>query len=171
MLSPIILDFLLCLTWCPRNSPELGFGIRYPSRDTQREFFRWMFIFSYLLQGALFSAVLVSVSADKTRWVVNVGFDIVLIIIFTIYFHSVHNQNVRTQTFKRFAFVFFSWFLLWIQLTMVYNCVLIFHIPSDIPYSFWYFIFDITFFPFVFSFIAFPFDPLPIPMWCDEFSS
>ena len=144
--------------WYPRNSPELGFGFRYPSRDTQRECFRWMFIFSYLLQGALFSAVLVSVSADKTRWVVNVGFDIVLIIIFTIYFHSVHNQNVRTQTFKRFAFVFFLWFLLWIHLTMVDNCPLIFHI-------------HITFFPIFFSCIAFPLEPLPIPMWFDEFYS
>ena len=88
---------LLHPTQTLRNSRELGFGVRYPTRDTQRQLFRWAFILSYLLQGALFSAVLVSVSPDKTKWVVNVGFDIAIMAIFAIYFNTVHNQNVRTK--------------------------------------------------------------------------
>ena len=77
-----------------RNSRELGLGIRYPTRDTQKQLFRWLFIVSYLLQGALFSAVLANVTSDAEKWVVNVGFDLVLVSVFAIYFNNVHNQNV-----------------------------------------------------------------------------
>jgi hypothetical protein len=79
-----------------RNSPELGFGVRYPCRDTQRQIFRWLYVISYLLQGALFSAALVNLSPDKTKWVVNVFSDIVLVLIFVIYCGRVHVQSVST---------------------------------------------------------------------------
>ena len=79
-----------------RNSPELGFGVRYPCRDTQRQIFRWLFVVSYLLQGALFSAALVNLSPDKTKWVVNVLSDVVLVLIFVIYCGRVHVQSVST---------------------------------------------------------------------------
>lgn len=87
--------FLIPLS-CDRNSPELGFGVRYPCRDTQRQIFRWLFVISYLLQGALFSAALVQLSPDKTRWVVNVFSDIVLVLIFLIYCSKAHVQSVST---------------------------------------------------------------------------
>ena len=80
-----------------RNSRELGLGLRYPTRDTQKQLFRWLFMIAYLIQGSLFSAVLVNVTDDSKKWVINVGFDFVLIFIFGVYFNNVHNQNVSTM--------------------------------------------------------------------------
>ena len=82
-----------------RNSRELGLGLRYPTRDTQKQLFRWLFMIAYLIQGSLFSAVLVNVTDDSKKWVINVGFDFVLIFIFVVYFNNVHNQNVRATSY------------------------------------------------------------------------
>jgi hypothetical protein len=35
------------------NSPNLVLGFRLPSRDFQRQVFRWLFVVTYLLQGIL----------------------------------------------------------------------------------------------------------------------
>ena len=77
-----------------RNSPDIGFGLRYPSRNTQRRIYGWLFIITYLLQGALFSATLVRLSKDSTKWVVNLLFDLAIVSYFGAYCNSFHVQSV-----------------------------------------------------------------------------
>ena len=87
------------LSFIFRNSRELGFGFRYPSRESQRQIYRWLFILTYLLQGALFSGALVRQSPESGKWTGNVGTDLLLVLFFSIYCNTVHVQSVRTSYF------------------------------------------------------------------------
>ena len=49
---------------------------------------------TYLLQGALFSATLVKLSKDSTKWVVNLLFDLAIVSYFGAYCNSFHVQSV-----------------------------------------------------------------------------
>ena len=79
-----------------RNSRTIFMGLKYPQRYTQLELCRWSFVGSYLLVASLLSAVLILSSTDKERWVANLGFDIILCILFLVYCKNTNNHEVCT---------------------------------------------------------------------------
>lgn len=80
------------------NSRDLGFGFIKPSRSTQIIIIRWIFVTFYLLQGGLLSAILIKVSngSNNNVWVANVVSDILLMIIFIVYFKNVYRQSAHS---------------------------------------------------------------------------
>lgn len=82
------------MTFENRNSRELGFGVRYPSRDRQLELCRYGFIAFYILVGALLSGILINVSPNPNVWIGNIVVDVILCVIFYFYCQNVHIQEV-----------------------------------------------------------------------------
>ncbi len=68
--------------------------LQFPNRATQVDICRWVFVVSYLLIGCLMSLILIQVSPDRQRWVANIGFDILLSVVFVIYCKNVHVKAV-----------------------------------------------------------------------------
>ena len=73
------------------------FGIKLPSRKTQLEMYRWSFIISYCLLGAMFSAFLIKVTTSSLQWMANVGSDILLSSIFFYYYKNAHIKKVSAN--------------------------------------------------------------------------
>jgi hypothetical protein len=75
------------------------FCITKPSRGTQVQMLRWSFALSYVVIGAMMSSYLAHVTGNN-RWVVNVGSDIVLVVVFLIAFRAVTKRvSLITQLF------------------------------------------------------------------------
>jgi branched-subunit amino acid transport protein len=68
--------------------------VRYPPRDTQLEYCRYGFIATYILTGALLSAVLINIGPKADPWVANIVLDCILAVVFYIYCKNVHIQEV-----------------------------------------------------------------------------
>lgn len=75
------------------NSRDLGFGLKIPTRQFQLEFFRYAFVVTYLVLGALMSTILTYVAPGTNKWVGNVGSDVFLCLIFLAYCRHTHVQE------------------------------------------------------------------------------
>lgn len=88
-------QYILWYSFCIyRNNPILPFGFRVPSRDSQLVLYRWLFVLSYVLQGALFSSLLIRVTKETDFWAINTACDVILAFIFAVYFRNLHRQKV-----------------------------------------------------------------------------
>lgn len=71
------------------------FHLQYPSRESQLVICRWAFLLSYIAISAVFSAILIQTSAERMKWIANVGIDILLATIFVVYYKNCHAKAVR----------------------------------------------------------------------------
>lgn len=72
---------------------DFDLNIIKPSRLFQIEVLRYVFVVTYLVTGALFSSILVTVS-ESELWINNVGSDILLCLVFLILCRAVHKPKV-----------------------------------------------------------------------------
>ena len=88
------------------NSTELGCGYHIPSRDSQLTFFRYSFMFCYLIQGILMSLLLSNVTPNSqaNRWQTNTGLDIFIVVFFYFYCRHCH---VRRRSADKGAFILY----------------------------------------------------------------
>jgi hypothetical protein len=79
------------------NSRRLPFGLMLPSREMQRQLFRWSFCILYLIEGSLMTAILVGVAPTSSQaflWGIHLLCDIILVTHFFYYCRNSHIQNV-----------------------------------------------------------------------------
>ena len=74
---------------------DIDVNIIKPSRLFQIEVLRYAFVVTYLITGAVFSAILVGVAPESNLWINNIGTDILLCIVFLILCRAVHKPTVR----------------------------------------------------------------------------
>ncbi len=81
------------------NTKEIGCYLEYPQRRTQLLFFKWLFIGSYLGQGAMMSLFLSNVTpaTQAYRWQSNTGFDIIFSVIFWLYCSNCNERRADTE--------------------------------------------------------------------------
>ena len=104
------------------NSRDLGFGLQYPSREWQLNFFRLFFVASYLIEGCLLSVICAHVTQESFNWIGNFVVDVILAAFFYYYGHSCHIKlaHERQSWYKpQFSFVIFP-----VKMVLVLSCVM-----------------------------------------------
>ena len=98
------------------NTRDLGIGynLKLPRRHFQMKFFKYAFAVCYLLEGSLLGSVLVKSASNSNRWVINVGIDLLLVILFLLYCRKSYNHRVQPPRFWLLPqphFVIFPYYL------------------------------------------------------------
>ena len=98
------------------NTRDLGIGynLKLPRRHFQMKFFKYTFAVCYLLEGSLLGSVLVKSASISNRWVINVGIDLLLVILFLLYCRKAYNHRVQPPRFwllPQTHFVIFPYYL------------------------------------------------------------
>lgn len=109
------------------SSLNWNLSIRKPSRMKQIEFFRYLFILSYCITGAMMSGFLSNVPSDinSKLWLLNFFCDILLCIIFYFTCKRIHNNKV--------------WILFPNKLGFVLSVLLIVNLfGARVPAMYWY---------------------------------
>jgi hypothetical protein len=89
-----------------RNSRDLGFGLKIPTREWQIYILRWSFCILYLAQGGLLTVILILSSGPNGYvWILNSITDFLLVLWFYLFCRNVARCNV---SFIVFLFIYFS---------------------------------------------------------------
>ena len=80
------------------SSLNIHIDIKKPIRKTQLEILRYSFVVSYVIVGALMSALLAQVTAGGALWSINVVTDVALCALFLHLGKSVHNTRVSSAS-------------------------------------------------------------------------
>eukprot|EP01040_Poterioochromonas_malhamensis_P016140 gene16140-18251_t len=89
-------DMYTCTTtrnWNTRLVDFIFFEVRYPKRESQLIWLRWLFVIAYMTISICLTIIVINTAVDSTKWVANLVFDIILCLIFIIYCRNIHTKS------------------------------------------------------------------------------